>query len=42
MLDPDDWDLLLPRLINQAADVGNDRVALVRFLNRAVLDVHDQ
>ena len=42
MLDPDDGDLLPPRLLDEAADVRDDRVALVRPLDDAVLHVDDE
>jgi len=42
VLDPDDGDIFLPRLVDQAADVPDDRVALVRALDHAVLHVDDE
>jgi hypothetical protein len=35
VLDPDNGDLFLSRLLDKAADVGDDRVALVRPLDDA-------
>jgi hypothetical protein len=42
MLDPDDGNLFLPRLLDQAADVRDDRVALVSTRDDAVLYVDDE
>jgi hypothetical protein len=42
MLDPDHRDPLPPRLLDQAADVRDDRVPLVRPLHDAVLHVDHQ
>jgi hypothetical protein len=42
VLDPDDGNLLPPRPLDQAADVRDDRVALVSSLDDAVLDVDDE
>jgi hypothetical protein len=42
VLDPDNGDLFPPRLVDKAADVRDDRVALVRSLDDAILHVDDQ
>ena len=42
VLDPDDGDLLPPCLLDEAADVRDDRVSLVGALDDAVLDVDDE
>jgi hypothetical protein len=42
VLDPDDGDLLPPGLLDEAADVRDDRVSLVRALEGAVLHVDDE
>jgi hypothetical protein len=41
-LDPDDRDLLLARPLDEAADVRDDRVALVRARDDGVLHVDDE
>jgi hypothetical protein len=42
MLDPDHKDMFPPRLLDQAADVRHDRIALVTPGHGAVLDIDDQ
>ena len=42
VLDPDDGNLLLPGLLDEAADVGDDRVAGVCSPDDAVLHVDDE
>jgi hypothetical protein len=42
VLDPDNGDLFASRLFHQAADVRDDRVALVRLSDDAVLHVDDE
>ena len=42
MLDPDDRNVFLPGLFDQAADVRDDGVALVRPPDDAVLHVDDE
>ena len=42
VLDPDDGDPFPPRLLDKAADVRDDRVALVSPLDDAVLHVDDE
>jgi hypothetical protein len=42
VLDPDDGYLLPPGLLDEAADVRDDRVAFVRALEGAVLHVDDE
>jgi hypothetical protein len=42
VLDPDNGDLFPPRLLDKAADVRDDRVALVRPLDDAILHVDDE
>src|SRR5205823_6712793 len=42
VLDPDDGDAFLPRLLDEAADVCDDRVALGSPLDDAVLHVDDE
>jgi hypothetical protein len=42
VLDPDDGDLLLARLVDEAADVGDHRIALVSFLDDALLHIDDE
>jgi hypothetical protein len=42
VLDPDNGDPFPPRLLDKAADVRDDRVALVRSLDDAILHVDDQ
>jgi len=42
VLDPDDGDPFLPRLLDKAADIRDDRVALVRPADDAVLHVDDK
>ena len=41
VLDPDDGDLFAPRLVDKAGDVRDDRVALMRRPDDAVLHVDD-
>jgi hypothetical protein len=42
VLHPDDGDVFTPRLLDEAADVRDDRIALVRALDDAVLHVDDE
>ena len=42
VLDPDDGDLFPPRLLDQAADVCDHRVALVSLPDDAVLHVNNE
>jgi hypothetical protein len=42
VLDPDDGDLLLPRFLDETGDVRDDRIALVRSPDDAVLHVDDE
>ena len=42
MLDPDDRDIFPPRLLDKAADIRDDRVAIVSPLDDAVLHVDDE
>ena len=42
VLDPDDGNLFLPRLLDEAADVRDDGVALVVSLDDTVLHVDDE
>ncbi len=42
VLDPDDGDPFAPRLVDEAADVCDDRVTLVSSLDDAVLHVDDE
>jgi len=42
VLDPDDGDPFAPRLLDQAADVRDDRVALVSAVDDACLHVDDE
>jgi hypothetical protein len=41
VLDPDDRDFFLPRLVDEAADIRHDCVALVIPIDDAVLHVDD-
>jgi hypothetical protein len=42
VLDPDDVDLFPARLVHQAADVRDDRIALVISVDDALLHVDDE
>jgi hypothetical protein len=42
MLDPDNRDMLPPRLLDKAADVRHDRFALVTVGHGGVLDIDDE
>jgi hypothetical protein len=42
VLDPDNGDVFPARLLDEAADVRDDRVAFVRSCNDAVLDIDDE
>src|SRR5689334_11844042 len=42
MLDPDNRDMFLPRLLDKAADVRHDRIALVTSVHGGVLDIDDE
>jgi hypothetical protein len=42
MLDPDNRDMFPPRLLDKAADVRHDRIALVTPVHGGVLDIDDE
>ena len=42
VLDPDDGDLIAPRAVDKAADIRDDRVAIMSSLNNAVLYIDDE